>query len=80
MLWLELNFAEMLENHELRLPGGVPLGPYLSADPDLERLLGIEGLDPFVVGGVVPWPLVCGWLCVAGFSADVGFGAVWFAC
>lgn len=51
------NFAEILENHELRLCGGVPLGPGLfSIEPDrdsrLDALVGFDGLGE-------GWPPSC---------------------
>jgi hypothetical protein len=46
------NLAEMLENHELRRCGGVPLGPGLfSIEPDLEgRLDAVVEFDGLGVG------------------------------
>ena len=75
----------MLENHELRRPGGVPFGPtFLSVDDDRDRLLDGGTPDPLVVevgaaevgacAGVgaadAVWPFACGWPLVgAGFDS-----------
>lgn len=66
--------AEILENHELRRPGGVPFGPaFFSTDDDRERLRGVGVPAPLVAGAV--WPLVCGVPLVLEVldSADVGW-------
>lgn len=83
------SFAEMLENHELRRPGGVPLGPFcFSIELDRDSLLVmLEPLPELLLGEGSGWPLGCplawpflasAFCCVAlGVGDDVG---IWRGC
>ena len=86
------SFAEMLENHELRRPGGVPLGPFcLSIELERDkRLAMLEPAEPpeLLLGEASGWPfdwpfdcvadLASAFCCVAlGLGDDVG---IWRGC
>lgn len=55
----EENLADILENHEPRRWGGVPLGPFcFSIEPDRESRRGLLGTGAGAVAGSWWWPLV----------------------
>lgn len=80
----EENLEEMLENHELRRVGGVPLGPDFSFDgllPMGGRPTGIgfaPSVEPFVASVVVPLvfpsPLTGGWPAVGEAGVGISRG------
>lgn len=84
------SFAEMLENHELRRPGGVPLGPFCFSI-ELERESRLAMLDPppeLLVGEGSGWPFAVPFDCEAAFASafccvELGEGddvGIWRGC
>lgn len=84
------SFAEMLENHELRRPGGVPLEPFcLSIELERDSRLAMLDAPPELLAGESSgWPFAVPLDCEAAFASafccvELGDGddvGIWRGC